>query len=59
MWQVADQSYGLLRVFCVCPDEAEGSTLQPHEGADALDKQGGRLIAHPEKKITIRCSQYT
>lgn len=35
VWQVADQSYGLLRVFCVCPDEAEGSTLQPHEGADA------------------------
>lgn len=21
--------------FCVCPDEAEGSAMQPHEGADA------------------------
>lgn len=28
------------------PDEAAGSVLQPHEGADASDKQGGRLCAH-------------
>lgn len=34
--------------FCVCPDEAEGSAMQPHEGADAQDKRGGSLYAHPE-----------
>lgn len=37
--------------FYVCPDEAEGSAKQPHEGADAQDKQGGSLYARPENTV--------
>lgn len=46
--------------FGVCPDEAEGSAMQPHEGADAQDKQGGSLYAHTENidQVTV-CRKYT
>ncbi len=43
--------------FCVCPDEAEGSAMQPHEGADAQDKQGGSLCAHAENTDQVTVSR--
>lgn len=36
--------------FCVCPDKAEGSAKQPHEGADAQDKRGDSLCV--QKTLT-------
>lgn len=43
LWQVAVGAQGSFA--CFCPAEAEGSAVQPHEGADASDKRGGCTCA--------------